>query len=310
MAVSGCSRSTPRLCSRRSHATGRVPYADRYLERGQCGRDFNDSITLSIIDEISCAHVGIRACIMQSPRDLDVVHKDGRILRKSSPAQSLVSVCVAVASAPSQPAFASKTGIRNRKAPARSAATERAAGKRYHFFRHLSENRRRRMRVGRKQCRKSGRRTVKKLKHAAIARIAGRPAKPSPKLSRQQPPRFGRDRRDRAQARRGGSRDRRSAKIPRAAARGDRHPAAGHRVPRRRRTLHPLEQEICRDLQPQLGPVRAGRAAAGHDPHRRRARRLSRSDRPRGRVDRRAAREALSARRAPRADAERRPLSS
>ena len=102
------------------------------------------------------------------------------------------------------------------------------------------------------------------------------------------PPRFGRNRRDRAQARRSGSRNRRSAKIPRTAARGDRHPAAGHRVPRRRRSLHPLEQEIRRDLQSQLGPVRAGRAAAGHHPHRRRARRLSRSDRPRRGVDRRA----------------------
>ena len=51
----------------------------------------------------------------------------------------------------------------------------------------------------------------------------------------------------------------------------------------------------------------AGRQARGHAPHRRRARRLSGSGRPRGRVDRRAAGQAVPARRTPRADAERRP---
>ncbi len=98
----------------------------------------------------------------------------------------------------------------------------------------------------------------------------------------------------RAQARRGRGCDRGRAEIARALARGDRHPAAGHRVSRCRRPLHSLEQEVFRDLQPQLRPVRAGRAAAGYDPHRRRARRLSGSDRPRRGMDRRAARQALS----------------
>lgn len=135
-------------------------------------------------------------------------------------------------------------------------------------------------------------RTAKKL-----ASVPGRPAKPGSKLrgrSRRVPAEIGEIVRKRAEAE--------------TIARGDRYPAAGHRVPRRRGTLHSLEQEIRRDLQSQLGPVRAGRETAGHHPRRRRARRLSRSDRPRGRVDRRAAQEALSARRTPRADPERRPL--
>src|ERR1700755_718946 len=44
--------------------------------------------------------------------------------------------------APTAASFTPQTGSRN-------PPTERSAGKRYHFFRHLSDNTRRRMRVGR-----------------------------------------------------------------------------------------------------------------------------------------------------------------
>ncbi len=118
---------------------------------------------------------------------------------------------------------------------------------------------------------------------------------------------FSRFRRGRADARGDGSRDHRGAQIARAAARGDRHPAAGHRLPRRRGAIHPLEQEIRRDLQGQLRPVQAGRAACRYDPRRCRARRLSRRHRPRGGMDCRAARQARSTDRPARADADRRP---
>src|SRR2546430_10057906 len=61
-------------------------------------------------------------------------------------------------------------------------AREQANGQRYHFFRHLSDNMARRMRVG-SAMPKFRPKTTKKLKHTAIVRIPGRPAKPSPKLS-------------------------------------------------------------------------------------------------------------------------------
>ena len=65
--------------------------------------------------------------------------------------------------------------------------------------------------------------------------------------------------------------------------------------------LHPVEPAIRGDLRRLGRPVPARRAPGRHAADRRRARRLSRSRRPRGRVARRAARAARQPRRPPRA---------
>ena len=135
----------------------------------------------------------------------------------------------------------------------------------------------------------------RKPRHAAIAAHARPPASPAPKLAtrpRRPQPKSVKSCASAPRPKRG----RRSAPFACAAARGDRHPAAGHRLPRCGRPLHPLEQEVRRDLQPHRRSLQPGAQARGHAADRRRARRISGSDRPRGRMDRRAAEPALSAR--------------
>ena len=197
-------------------------------------------------------------------------------------------------------------------APAKRARSARGAKapdrQRHQFFRHISEN------WARAECGVWGvampkfrPKKTKRGKHAAIARIPGRPAKPSPKLvrgSRRVAAEIGEIVRKRAEA---------EAAIADARKSHERLREAIDILPQgivfldaegRYILWNKKYAEIYNRSSDLFAP---GARLAGHHPHRRRTRRLSGSARPRGRVDRRAAGKAPSARRTPRADAGRRP---
>jgi PAS domain-containing protein len=118
---------------------------------------------------------------MQSPRDLEFVHQgDGFCANRRLRFHWCRGEVVA------HRAVVGRVRLLNRhaglKAVVRIAATDSQHWQEIPFFQILIGQQTRGMRLGRKAMPKIRPRKVKKLQRAAIARIAGRPAKPSPKL--------------------------------------------------------------------------------------------------------------------------------
>ena len=117
----------------------------------------------------------------------------------------------------------------------------------YLFFRQFAHKRGRNVTGGCSAMPSFRRKTTAAAKPRARRAAASKRCAPSPGTRRARPPpRSARLVRKRAEAERA---DRRGPPLACAAARGDRYPAAGHRLPRRGRPLHPLEQEVRGDLQ-------------------------------------------------------------
>jgi hypothetical protein len=118
-------------------------------------RRFNRSITLSIIDEISCVSPEIRAFVVQFRRLPYIFHRAWKFCLahlRSLPAMRCRAVFVTLASASSP----YKQATEKQDLHGCNLVIKRIAGKRYHFFRHLSENIHTQSASGARQCRKSG----------------------------------------------------------------------------------------------------------------------------------------------------------